>query len=185
MERKFRKVHSVQSGCKAPAIIQQLALARAGSVTPSVEALRTLGESARWSVMRLAQLCGRSARQLRRDFHSAIACGPRAWLNEVRMEIVKRRALAGEPVKAIALELGFRYQSHLCRQFKAFTGMTPREFASRANPLAYPESSVSKHVAKVQLTFPFVSELAGADTMLAVIATTSHSTSLESGSTNS
>ncbi|MGH7711942.1 MAG: helix-turn-helix domain-containing protein, partial [Gemmatimonadaceae bacterium] len=54
------------------------------------------------------------------------------FVRRVRIERV-RELLAGttDPLSAIAFSTGFSDQSHLTRQFRAVTGMTPAEYRRR------------------------------------------------------
>jgi AraC-like DNA-binding protein len=53
---------------------------------------------------------------------------PQEWLNEKRMTVACQMLLLGEPVKRVAIDLGFKQVSHFCRSFKKRQRMTPREF---------------------------------------------------------
>jgi len=77
----------------------------------------------------LARLSRVSVRQLQRDFKRTLDRTPQDWLNEQRVIAARAMLAAGVPVKRVAIELGFKQSSHFCRQFKAFSLMTPSQYA--------------------------------------------------------
>ena len=85
-------------------------------------------ESAHFDATELAGLCQLSIRQLQREFRRCLGRSPQDWLNERRIIAARRLLLAGQPVKRVAFELGFKQSSHFCRQFKSFNNLTPSEF---------------------------------------------------------
>lgn len=89
----------------------------------------TLAETAHYDANQLARLCGISTRQLQRHFRHEFRCSPQKWLNERRLEVAEVLLLSGEPVKKVALDLGFKQTSHFCRQFKNRNKLTPSQFA--------------------------------------------------------
>jgi len=44
------------------------------------------------------------------------------------MKLAKEMLLAGDSVKKVAIELGFKHASHFCRKFKRLNNMTSSEF---------------------------------------------------------
>jgi AraC-like DNA-binding protein len=91
-----------------------------------------LAGKARYDAKELAKLCNLSVRQLERDFRRILERSPQGWLNEQRIKAAQQLLLSGQPVKVVALELGFKQSSHFCRQFKSQTQLTPTEFAAQA-----------------------------------------------------
>jgi AraC-like DNA-binding protein len=89
-----------------------------------------LAEMVRYDAKKLAKLCNLSVRQLEREFQRQLARTPQDWLNEQRIKAAGQWLLAGQRVKVVALELGFKQVSHFCRQFKTQNNMTPRQFAA-------------------------------------------------------
>jgi AraC-like DNA-binding protein len=87
-----------------------------------------LAQAVNYDANKLAELCSISTRQLRRHFHQKFQRSPQNWLNDYRMKAAERMLLAGDPVKKVALELGFKHSSHFCRKFKCQKNMTPHEF---------------------------------------------------------
>lgn len=92
------------------------------------EPWEALARKAHYNSNELAKLCGISARQLQRHFRRNFNCSPQAWLNQRRLLLAQLLLLKGEPVKKVALDLGFKQTSHFCRQFKTRNNMTPSEF---------------------------------------------------------
>ena len=97
------------------------------------EGYEKLAEVADYKVSKMAALCGLSIRQLQRDFQRYQGCSPQMWLSERRMRVAQERLLAGEPVKVVALDLGFKHVPNFCEWFKNQSGMTANEFVSSRN----------------------------------------------------
>ena len=97
----------------------------------SLERWEQLAGTARYDAKELAKLCNLSIRQLERDFRHLLDRSPQDWLNEQRIKAAQQLLLSGQPVKVVALELGFKQTSHFCRQFKSFNNLTPSQFASQ------------------------------------------------------
>ena len=97
-----------------------------------LERWENLAGTARYDAKELAKLCHLSVRQLERDFHRYFGRPPQDWLNEQRINAARQLLLSGQPVKVVALELGFKQSSHFCRQFKSFNHLTPSQFAVQA-----------------------------------------------------
>lgn len=89
-----------------------------------------LAGTARYDAKELARLCHLSVRQLERDFRRDLERSPQDWLNEQRIKAAQQLLLSRQPVKVVALDLGFKQASHFCRQFKSFNHLTPSQFAS-------------------------------------------------------
>src|SRR5689334_9933219 len=88
-----------------------------------------LAEMAHYDANELARLCGISTRHLQRHFRNEFRRSPQHWLNDRRLQAAQVRLLSGEPVKKVALDLGFKQISHFCRQFKNRNKITPSQFA--------------------------------------------------------
>jgi AraC-like DNA-binding protein len=104
-------------------------MARMGMTRPGWE---RLAEAARYDAKELAKLCHLSVRQLERDFRRDLGRTPQDWLNEQRIKAAQPLLLSGQPVKVVALELGFKQVSHFCRQFKSMHKLTPSQFAAKS-----------------------------------------------------
>jgi len=84
-----------------------------------LERWEQLAGTARYDAKELAKLCNLSVRQLERDFRRYLGRPPQDWLNEQRIKASQQLLISGQPVKVVALELGFKQPSHFCRQFKS------------------------------------------------------------------
>jgi AraC-like DNA-binding protein len=65
-----------------------------------------------------------------RAFTAAFGLPPHRYLTGRRLDAARARLLAGEPVAAVATEVGFHDQAHLTRQFKRLLATTPARFAA-------------------------------------------------------
>ena len=83
------------------------------------------------SLRGLAHTVGLSRYHLVRVFREAVGLPPHAYLTQVRLRQARKLLAAGEPIGAVALEVGFVDQSHLTRRFKGAFGVTPGQFARR------------------------------------------------------
>jgi AraC-like DNA-binding protein len=85
------------------------------------------------AVARVAELVGRSHRSFIEAFAAEVGVTPKLFLRLQRFQ--RAFALAGEPRAPgwaqIALECGYFDQSHLIRDFAAFAGVTPADYARR------------------------------------------------------
>ena len=66
-----------------------------------------------------------------RSFTRSFGLPPHRWLTGRRIELARRRLLAGEPIAEVALAVGFHDQAHLHRHFSRLVGTTPGRFATR------------------------------------------------------
>ena len=93
-----------------------------------LERWEQLAGTASYDAKELAKLCHLSVRQLERDFRRSLERSPQDWLNEQRIKAAQQLLLSGQPVKAVAFELGFKQPSHFCRKFKLLNNLTPSKF---------------------------------------------------------
>jgi transcriptional regulator GlxA family with amidase domain len=96
-----------------------------------------LARQARWSVVKLAELCGVSERTLRRYFQENRRQGPKAWLAAQRHMQAIELLRDGSSVKETALEVGYQNPETFSREFKKHWGQCPFEMAhkSTASPV--------------------------------------------------
>jgi AraC-like DNA-binding protein len=80
----------------------------------------------------LAALASMSRFQLTRQFGQAFGLPLHAYHLHLRLEESKRRMRTGEPVAAVAANLGFADQSHFHRRFKGAFGVTPGQWRQSA-----------------------------------------------------
>ncbi|MEZ4662813.1 MAG: AraC family transcriptional regulator [Caldilineaceae bacterium] len=64
-----------------------------------------------------------------RAFRAEVGMPPHAYLESVRIRHAQRLIATGQPLAAVAAELGFSSQSHLTQRFKKFIGVTPGQYA--------------------------------------------------------
>lgn len=84
----------------------------------------TLGE--------LAELCGMSVRHLTRAFRVNRGCSIGDYMEQVRIENAKRLLAGGDSIKVVATRAGFATQSAFSHAFRSVTGVTPRQYRTRA-----------------------------------------------------
>ena len=73
----------------------------------------------------LAAMVGLDPFALARGFHRAYGLPPHAWLIQERVRRAQACLRTGLAPAAVAAEVGFADQSHLCRHFKRIVGVTP------------------------------------------------------------
>ncbi len=90
----------------------------------------------------LAELAGLSMAQLERHFRRVFQLSPRQWLIKLRIEAAMRLLRTDRSIAAVGLSCGFADQSAFARQFKATSGMTPRDYRGMrlAEPAVAPAS---------------------------------------------
>lgn len=69
---------------------------------------------------------------LLRLFKATYGLPPHAYLTQLRVQRAKRLLLAGQPIAAVALDVGFVDQSHLTRHFKRIVGVPPGQYTPKA-----------------------------------------------------
>ena len=77
------------------------------------------------ALQEIADVAGLSPFHLLREFKRVIGLAPHAYLMQRRVEHAKRLLLAGRPMRAIAIDLGYADQSHLSREIRRFYGVPP------------------------------------------------------------
>lgn len=77
----------------------------------------------------LADHVGLSQYHLLRVFRDALGMPPHAYLTQVRVLRAKALLAVGQPIAAVAAEVGFADQSHLTRSFKRIVGVPPGRYA--------------------------------------------------------
>ena len=91
---------------------------------------RELARQAKWSLAKLAKLCGISGETLRRFFLHRFGKSPAQWLKEER----QRQAIAllrdGSNIQETAYCLGYKQQTNFTRNFKKHWGFCPTAAAS-------------------------------------------------------
>ncbi|HKQ96499.1 MAG TPA: helix-turn-helix domain-containing protein, partial [Candidatus Polarisedimenticolia bacterium] len=106
------------------------------SVRPMVAAL--LRSRGRLKVAELARRAGLSTRQVERRFLDEAGLGAKAMARLVRFQSVLDAAGRGEPIEwaGVAFDGGYADQAHLIREFREFSGETPRTLAASQGRLS-------------------------------------------------
>lgn len=92
-----------------------------------------LAVQAKFSPHQLAALCNVSLRTLQRRFDQEYGMPIGHWMRNFRVSQAYGRIVAGETVKSVAYDLGFKQLSHFSRVFKGIYGVAPT-FISRHHP---------------------------------------------------
>jgi AraC-like DNA-binding protein len=79
----------------------------------------------------LADSCHASVRQLQRGFQSVVGASPKLFARILRFEQAQRRLMTDSEIDltGLAHECGYFDQAHFIKEFRAFTGKTPSEYA--------------------------------------------------------
>jgi AraC-like DNA-binding protein len=90
-----------------------------------------------------------SDRQFRRRFEAAVGLGPKRFARLVRFQRVfdQERAHDARAWSRVALDCGYYDQAHFNRDFRAFSGVRPRDIVEDADPLTAFFLSVSSKTA--------------------------------------
>lgn len=82
-----------------------------------------------WSLTAIAEEIGVHPVHLAREFRKHNGCTIGQKIRQLRVEYASDQILhSNRPLSEIALACGFADQSHFCRVFRRFTGMTPSRF---------------------------------------------------------
>lgn len=92
---------------------------------------RDLAARSFWHVPTAARQLGLSLRQLERLCQRDLGCSPRDYFQRDRMAAAARRLAAGQPVKAVAMSLGYTRPANFSRDFKRHFARNPRTFTPR------------------------------------------------------
>jgi AraC-like DNA-binding protein len=84
-----------------------------------------------YRVADLADNCQVSARQLERGFQRVVDTSPKLFARILRFEKTQRRLMFDPDVDLteLAHECGYFDQAHFIKEFRAFTGKTPKQYA--------------------------------------------------------
>lgn len=96
-------------------------------------ALRAFADPNLRSVAEVNEHTGLSAKRLIALFRAEVGLGPKAYWRVGRFREALRRIEAGAPIRAaeLALDLGYCDQPHFNRDFRHFTGLSPREYLAQ------------------------------------------------------
>jgi AraC-like DNA-binding protein len=90
-----------------------------------------LAAEANYRPRELAALCTVSLRTLQRHFSMNYQVTLGEWLRQLRVNRAYQRIQAGESIKYVSYELGFKQPSHFSRVFKQVHGVTPSSISTR------------------------------------------------------
>lgn len=94
---------------------------------PALEMMRSEGREPKIGI--LARACGLSPETFRRRMHAYASRAPKQYALQLRLDHAKTLLLESSfSVEAIAESLGYSEPAHFSRQFKAHTGVSPRDF---------------------------------------------------------
>lgn len=119
----------------APLRCCELAAGGPAGASPTRPAVRRAQEhleaslDTRVSLEELGRLTGLSRFHLARAFTAEVGMPPHAYLAQVRVLFAKTLVRAGYPLREVAARCGFADQSHLSREFKRLTQVTPGGYA--------------------------------------------------------
>ena len=94
-------------------------------------AWENLAARAQYQPAKIAELCSVSLRTVQRHFRKRYNVTVKEWVRSVQMHEAKCRILAGDPIKAVASDLGFKQVSHFSRVFKQSFGIAPSFLLAR------------------------------------------------------
>jgi AraC-like DNA-binding protein len=103
----------------------------------------------------LARLCHVSLRTLQRRFATHYNMTISDWMRQIRLAKAYARVVSGEPIKAVAYDLGFKQLSHFSRVFKEVHGVAPSFISPRGRASGGTVPAPNGGIAPVQiLTLP-------------------------------
>lgn len=84
--------------------------------------------TAPWSIESLADLAGMSRASFAAHFKDRVGTSPGSYLTTVRLTLARQRLKAGEPLKAVAAQVGYKSATALSRTLQRHFGYTPRDW---------------------------------------------------------
>lgn len=86
-----------------------------------------------WTLERMAERAGMSRTAFANAFRDVVGQTPADYLADWRIALAQSRLRAGQPIKALAEELGYANPSALSRAFSGRTGLSPRAWLRQAS----------------------------------------------------
>lgn len=115
--------------------VEELLLAQAGEARPDPLVAAAVAwierTEARIRIEELTRRIGLSQSALERRFRRLVGASPRRFASLVRLQNVVRLREAGADLTTIAHAAGYSDQPHFIKDFKRFTGLSPRSFFAR------------------------------------------------------
>jgi AraC-like DNA-binding protein len=86
-----------------------------------------------YRIEELADYCHTSVRQLQRRFKEVVGTSPKLFARTLRFEQTQRRLMFNPEadLTTLAYDCGYFDQAHFIKEFRAFTGKTPSEYAKQ------------------------------------------------------
>jgi AraC-like DNA-binding protein len=106
-------------------------LAATGELAEALRAVLERDLTGRLTLADAGLELGASPTHLARSFRRTFGIAPHAWVLARRLDLARGRILGGEPLAAIAADLGFVDQAHLTRRFRRLVGTTPGRYRAR------------------------------------------------------
>lgn len=94
----------------------------------TVHKLSKMARHCGYNPQKLANRLNLTKRQLERVFKNELGRSPGDWVNEIRLLDSREMLITLQSIKEVSISLGFKQESHFCREFKRVHGITPREF---------------------------------------------------------
>jgi AraC-like DNA-binding protein len=109
-------------------------------ISPQIEAAAQFirNSEGRSSIGAIARQVGMSQSALERHFRVTVGTTPKMLSRLARLQHACRLRDAGKSLTEIAFEAGYSDQPHMVRDFRLFTGTSPREFFLRPSPRNLP-----------------------------------------------
>jgi AraC-like DNA-binding protein len=134
-----RRLHEQLIETAAPAgrfaLLEQFLMSRArpsARYADVATALDAVERSPELSIAEVGALTGLSPKRLITRFRTEVGLTPKAYARVRRFQAALRRLRSGGARGAeIAADVGYFDQAHFVREFRAFTAMTPSQYAQR------------------------------------------------------
>jgi len=129
-EAETRLAFVIERIRRAYGSIDRAAPVRAGDLADALRAYLDRRATETVTMAEASAAVQASPTQLARAFVAAFGITPHQYLLGRRLDLARDRILDGQPLAAVAAEVGFFDQAHLTRRFKRFLGVTPGRFAT-------------------------------------------------------
>src|SRR5215218_2459565 len=89
---------------------------------------REIAVEAAFQARGLAKVLKMHPRNLQREFQKQFHTTPQRYLDRIRIDVAKEMIHQNARTKEIGIRLGYKHESHLCRQFLIIAGIGIKEF---------------------------------------------------------